>query len=235
MHHDSYTIEAVTGANPQRRYRYGATLGEDVTTENLRADLHTLPGVAEAEVIIREDEPPVARVWLDGTRAGDEVRELVDDLVGRSIPSVVLPKQTVQRRRTGLGRGLGDLIPNDVQESVPTHLQPAAGQRPTIIRVAIIESTRGVIVEIEDGTGGIHSESVGDGGDVDDAVMSAVAMIVDGPEEVRVDISDVETADGTVVLVTVAGDDRRSVGAAFVEYGRPYAVARAGLAALLDS
>lgn len=204
-----------------------------MTTENLRADLDALPGVAAAEVIIREDEPPVARVWLDGTRASDEVRELVDGLVGRSIPSVVLPRQTTQRRRTGLGRGLGDLIPDDVQNPVPTHLQPAAGQRPTIARVAVIESSGGVVVEIEDGTGGIYSESVGDGENIDDAVMNAVAMIVDGSQDFRMDVTDIETEDGTVVMVTVVGDDQRFVGAAFVGYGRPYSLACAGLTALL--
>lgn len=206
-----------------------------MTTENLRADLGALPGVAAAEVIIREDEPPVARVWLDGTRPSDEVRELVDGLVGRSIPSIVLPRQTTQRRRTGLGRGLSDLIPNDLQNPVPTHLQPAAGQRPAISRVAVIESVEGVIVEIEDGTGDIYSEPVGDSGGVDEAVMNAVTMIVDDSQDLRMEITEIETAVGTVVMVTAVGDDRRSVGAAFVEHGRPYAVARAGLTALLHS
>ncbi len=205
-----------------------------MTTRNLRADLDALPGVATAEVVLREDETPVARVWLDGTRDGDEVRELVDALLGRSIPSVVLPKQKIQRRRIGLGRGLGDLIPNDEENPLPTQLQPTAGQRPTIVRVAVIESTAGVTVEIEDGTGDVYCEPVGDEDTIDRAVMSGVMRIVDGCQGVRIEITDVETVDGTVLMATAIRDDQRSVGAAFVEYGRPYAVARAGLAALSD-
>ncbi len=57
-------------------------------------------------------------------------------------------------------------------------------------------------------------------------------MIVDGSEEVRTDITDVETPHGSVVGVTAVGDDRRFVSAAFVEFGRPNAVARAGLTTL---
>jgi hypothetical protein len=205
-----------------------------VTTDELRADLDALPGVATAEVTLRDDETPVARVWLDGTRDGDEVRELVDALLGRSIPSVVLPKQATQRRRIGLGRGLGDLIANDEQNHVPTQLQPAARQRPTIVRVAVIESTRGVTVEIQDGAGGAQVEPVGDEGNIDAAVMNGVLAMVDGSQDVRVDITDVETEEGTVVMATAVRGDRRSVGAAFIEYGRPYALARAALAALCD-
>ena len=205
-----------------------------MTTSDLRDDLDALPGVATAEVVLRDDETPVARVWLDGTRDGDEVRELVDALLGRSIPSVVLPRQKTQRRRIGLGRGLGDLIPNDEQNPLPTQLQPTAGQRPAIVRVAVIESIAGVTIEIEDGTGYVFCESVGDEGTIDRAVMNGVASIVDGSQDARIEVTDVETVDGTVLMVTAIRDGQRSVGAAFVEYGRPYALARAGLIALSD-
>ena len=181
-----------------------------MTTDNLRADPDALPGAAHTEA-----------------------RELVDGLSRKSIPSVAVPEQTTQRRRIGLGRGLGDLIPNGEQSSVPTQLQPAAGQSPMIVRVAVIESAGGVTVEIEDGAGGIHSELVSGEGSVDDAVMNGVALIVDGSHGAQIDVTEVETAEGTVVMVTAARDDQRSVGAAFVEYGRPYAIARAGLSALL--
>jgi len=209
-------------------------LGEDVTTDNLRADLDALPGVATAEVVLRDDETPLARVWLDGTRDGDEVKERVEALLGRSVPSVVLPRQATRRKRTGLGRGLGDLIPNDEQDPGPAELQPSAGQPPSIVRVAVIEAANGVTVEIEDGAGGVHSEPVDDEGDIDGAVMSGVLSMVDGSEDLRIDITDVETVDGFVLLVTAFRNGERSIGAAFVEYGRPYAVARAGLAALCD-
>lgn len=205
-----------------------------MTTDNLRADLDALPGVATAEVILRDDDTPVARIWLDGTRDGDEVRELVDALLGRSISSVVFPRQTTQRRRIGLGRGLGDLIPNDEQHPVPMQLQPAAGRRPTIAYVAVIESASGVVVEIEDGAGDVHSEPVGGDLNIDGAVLKGVLALVDGSDDVRIDVTDAETGDGTVLLVAAIHGDRRAAGAAFVEHGRPYALARAGLDALCD-
>lgn len=203
-----------------------------MTTDNLRSDLDALPGVATAEIVLRDDDNPVARIWLDGTRDDDEVRELVDAVLGQSISSVVFPSQTTQRRRIGLGRGLGDLISNDEHNAVPVQLQPTAGQRPSITRVAIIESARGVVVEIEDGAGDVHSEPVGDEGTIDEAVLTGVLALVDGADDSRLDVTDVETGDGIVLLVTAIHDDRRSVGAAFIEFGRPYALARAGIDAL---
>jgi len=205
-----------------------------VTIDNLRDDLDALPGVEAAEVVLRDAETPVARVWLDGTRDSDEVRELVDALVGRSIPSVVLPRRRTSSKRIGLGRGLGDLIPSDEQNSPPGYLQPAAGHKPAVVRVSVGESTRGVTVEIEDGTGTVHREPVGDDGDLDGAVIRCVVSVVSGSHGIQVDAVDMETADGPVVMVTVKSDDRRAVGASFVEYGRPYALALAAFAALSD-
>ena len=49
-----------------------------------------------------------------------------------------------------------------------------------------------------------------------------------------IDLADVETPAGSVVVATTTGDEERSVGSAFVEYGRPWAVASAVLAALRD-
>jgi hypothetical protein len=205
-----------------------------MTIDNLRDDLDALPGVEAAEVVLRDAETPVARVWLDGTRDSDEVRKLVDALVGRSIPSVVLPRRRISSKRIGLGRGLGDLIPSDEQNSPPVHLQPTAGQKPAVVRVSVGESTRGVTVEIEDGTGTVHREPVGDDGDLDGAVIRGVVSVVSGSHGVHVNAIDMETDDGLVVMVTAKSDDKRAVGASFIEYGRPYALALAAFAALSD-
>lgn len=205
-----------------------------MTIDNLRDDLDALPGVEAAEVVLRDAETPVARVWLDGTRDSDEVRELVDALVGRSIPSVVLPRRRTQSKRIGLGRGLGDLIPSDEQNPPPVHLQPATDQKPAVVRVSVGESTRGVTVEIEDGTGTVHREPVGDDGDLDGAIIKGVVSVVSGSHGVHVDVIDMDTADGPVVMVTAKSDDKRAIGASFVEYGRPYALALAAFAALSD-
>ena len=205
-----------------------------MTLDNLSADLDALPGVASAEVTQHEDETPVARVWMDGTKDGDEVRSLVDALLGRAIPSVVLPGQKPHRRRAGLGRGLSDLIPNDESIAVPAHLRPASRQRRTINFVALIESASGVSVAIEDGKGAVHSVRVDGDMDVDRAVMESVRTLVGGSEDARMEAQDVETGDGLLLVVTAVRGGRRSAGVAFVERARPYAVARAALVALRD-
>lgn len=205
-----------------------------MTTENLRADLDALPGVAAAEVSLDNDLAPTARVWLDGTLSGDDVRTLVDELVANSMPSVVLPRQKTPGRRTGLGRGLVELLPSAEAESVPTHLQQSAGNRQSIVGVAVVESVSGVIVEIESDERGVHSEPVADDGDIDQAVLRGVAAIVGASDDVRLDITDVTSVGGSVLLVSAFRGEERAVGAAFVEYARPYAIARAGIAALRE-
>jgi hypothetical protein len=208
--------------------------GDEVTTKNLRANLDALPGVAAAEVTLDNDSIPTARVWLDGTLSGDDVRNLVDELVANSMPSVVLPRQKAPGKRTGLGRGLVELLPSAEAESVPTHLQQSADNRQSIVGVAVIESASGVTVEIESDERGVHSETVVDDGDIDRAVLRGVAAIVGAGGDVRLDIADVTSVGGSVLLVSAFRGEARSVGAAFVEYGRPYAIACAGVAALRD-
>ena len=211
-----------------------AKRGEYVTIENLRADLDALPGVATAEVTLNDEAVPVARVWLDGSLSGEDVRGLVDGLVANTMPSVVLPQQKRPRRRIGLGRGLVDLLPTEEGDRIPTQLQPSTGTRHSIAGVAVIESDSGVIVEIESDERGVHSELVADDGDVEAAVIRAVIAIVGIGVDVRLDTTYVESSDGSVVLVSVFHRGKRAVGAAFVEYGRPYAVARASCSALRD-
>jgi hypothetical protein len=205
-----------------------------MTTDNLSADLDALPGVAAAEVTQHEDETPVVRVWLDGTKDGNEVRGLVDALLGRSIPSVVLPGQKPHRRRVGLGRGLGDLIPNDESIAVPTHLRPAAPRRPAITNVAVVESSSGVSVAIEDGLGVVHSVPVDVDRSIDGALLEGVLALVDRADA-RMEVKDVETGDGLVIIVTAVEGEERSAGAAFVEHGRLYAVASAAIVALVGN
>ena len=211
-----------------------AKRGDDVTTENLRADLDALPGVAAAEVTLDNEKIPTARVWLDGTIPGDDVRNLVDELVANSMTSVVLPRQKTPAKRTGLGRGLVELLPSAEAETVPTHLQLSAGHRQSIVGVAVIESGSGVTVEIESDERGVLREAVADDGDMDRAVLRGVAAIVGASDDVRLDVSDVTMVGGPVLVVSAFRGETRSVGAAFVEYGRPYAIARAGIAALRD-
>ncbi len=81
-----------------------------------------------------------------------------------------------------------------------------------IERVAVVESEAGVIVEIEDGVGVIRRASVDECGSVESAVISGVRAILDISDDVRIDISDVNTKEGTVLLVTGSFGGDRFVG-----------------------
>ena len=58
-----------------------------MATRDLKDELVAIPGVSDAEVTLVDNAPPVARVWLDGTRDGDEVRLRVEALLGRELPT----------------------------------------------------------------------------------------------------------------------------------------------------
>ena len=113
-------------------------------------------------------------------------------------------------------------------------LHASTGHRQSIVGVAVIESTSGVIVEIESDQRGVHSELVTEDGGVDRAAIRGITAIAGIGEDVGIDITDAESGDGLIVLVTAVRGGTRTVGAAFVEYGRPYAIARAGLDAISE-
>lgn len=205
-----------------------------MTTDNLRDELAALPGVASAEVTIPDDQRPIARVWLDGTKAGTEVRELVDVLLGRAVPPQPEEADQTSRRRSGLGRGLDDLLPSDGPHPVPMQFQPDAGQRSVIARVAVIETGRGVSVEVEDSKGRCATVPVGSDGSIDSAVVCAIREVLGLAEATDLHVEDLEATDGPLVVATAVQDNRRTAGAAFIEFGRPSAVARAVFQALTD-
>lgn len=162
----------------------------------------------------------------------DNQRTEVEVRLEKLVPITSPARGHTQRRRAGLGRGLGDLLPDGELRPVPKHFQPDAGQAPTIERVAVVESEAGVIVEIEDGAGVIRRASVHECGSVELAVINGVRAMLDIPDDVRIDVSDVDTSEGTVLLVTGSVGGERFVGAAFVEHRREYALARAALEGL---
>lgn len=204
-----------------------------MTTDNVQTDLESPIEIA-TEAVPDEVVTSVESVWIDGARDGGDVRDLVDSLRGRSAPSEELPKQAKRRKRTGLGRGLGDLIANDDRDAVPTQLQPSAEKRPTIAYLAVVESAGGLSIEIEDGTGAAYAVRVGDESNSDRAVMDVVRLMVDESLDVRLSVIDVETEEGLIVMAIAVRGDHRAVGTAFVGFGRPFAVARAVLSALCD-
>ncbi len=160
--------------------------------------------------------------------------------VKRAVPSGTVPESDGRhqgdqpsKRRSGLGRGLRDLIPSEEPHSVPTHLQPESGQRPTVSVVAIAETADSVLVEVEDSTGQrVSVPIVGDA--VESAVIEASLMLLGMTDPPSVRIDSLETDDGDLVVVVVKRGDERAAGAVFVECERPFAVARAVFLAIQD-
>lgn len=198
-----------------------------MTTENPRDDLAAIPGVASAEVTIKQDETPVARVWLDGTKDASEVRELVDVLLGKSVPDLVDAPDEAPRKRGGLGRGLVDLLPERDSQPVPSQLQPDMSSRPAVSAVSIVESASGVFVTVSDNKEREASVSVGDDGSIDSATIAAVSQLFGIDESIHISVEDIQVAQGSVLVASASNGTTRSAGAAFVEFGRPSAVARA--------
>ncbi len=137
------------------------------------------------------------------------------------------------KRRSGLGRGLSDLLPVEEPGALPTHLQPESGQRTAVSRVVVAESSEVVVVEMEDSAGARVSVPVVDG-DVDRAIVDAAVALAGAGSAVSVRTRDIETDDGLLVLATATRGRARAASAAFVEYGRPFAVARAVFEAVQD-
>lgn len=201
----------------------------------LKDELLAIPGVASAQVTLDDGKTPIARVWLDGTREADEVRERINALLGADVPRADDQQQTTDgalKRRKGLGKGLPDLLLDE--DKAPAHLHGGAeaSRGDELQRVGIIESLDGVAVEVENGSGTVRTVPVGPDGSIDAAVIEAVCSMIGITDARSVEISDLTTAEGELVIATARdGDDERIAGAAFVDFGRPWAVAKAILQA----
>ncbi|MCZ7532864.1 MAG: hypothetical protein M5U23_05595 [Acidimicrobiia bacterium] len=203
-----------------------------MATRNLKDELGEIPGVRSVELTLTGERAPLARVWLDGTRDGEEVREQVDALLGGHVP-VIDSTDTVPMRRGGLGKGLDSLLPDSHQDRVPAQLKSKTESRAlSVQRVAVVESVDTVTVEIEDGAGNIHTADVGPSRSIDEAVLRAAADLSGASDEVVFGVSEVEIDDVRIVVVSAKTEDRRAAGACPVEFGRPFAVARAARQAL---
>ena len=202
---------------------------------HLDDQLESIPGVASAEVTLPLDGPPVARVFLDGTRPTDEVRERVEALLGAAVPHRPDPladPEAPRRRRSGLGRGLGEVIEAHGAEARPAHLIGASEHAPVVThqldltRVAVVEAVEGVHVEVEDSFGNRTTAPVDES--IDAAIVAAASdlLVLDAAWDVA--IGESATEHGEVVIATgLRSDGVRVAGAACVEFGRPWAVARA--------
>jgi hypothetical protein len=214
-----------------------------VVSGPLSDQLEAIPGVAAVEVTLPDAGPPHARIWLDGTTDPDDVRRKVRALLGSHVPA--RPVRDRPTRRSGLGRSLGELLIDDGPETVP-HIHggttsPAgmtdAQQLPSVRtvpdpvlsgvqRVGVVEALDGVHVEVEAMSGDRRSRRVGSDGSIDHAVVGAISELYGLGTSLEVRVSDMAVEEGDVVVATaLRSDGRRSAGAAFVEFGRPWALA----------
>lgn len=207
-----------------------------MVSEQLSDQLQAIPGVASAEVTIKEGTAPVARIWLDGSEDADEVRNKVTALLGSHVPTKVAPERPL--KRSGLGRGLGDLLADPESDAVPPHINGGGSAKQSdgsVERVAVVETEDGVHVEIEDAGGNRRSKQVGEDGSIDAAVLGAIKSLMGVAEDIELAAADLMGAGGEMVVVTTIGrDGRRTAGAAFVDFGRPWALTRAATQALRD-
>ena len=209
-----------------------------MATGELRNELAAIPGVSDAEISVSDDNRRTAKVWLDGTRDSDEVRDRIQSLLGRTIPAVE-PDEGPTGKRSGLGRGLETLLPDSAFHPVPAQLRTAdepgaasEGVGASIDRVAVVETHGSVVVEVTDDAGTTFTSTVGDGGVIDWAVLDAVRRLFGASEDTVLEVVDVLLDRADLVVVELSRGDVRGAGVSHIEFGRPYAVAMAAHQAL---
>jgi len=208
-----------------------------MTVEDLRDAVVAVPGVAYAEVALRDDDAPVVRVWTDGSRDDVVVRSDVTDVIaihgygsGRLATSRAALEVRIADTIGGLpAAGLGN------QADRPMALPASA---PGLAKL-VIEETGGMVVAVASDSSGRSARShVGEG---DDAFLTAVTDAVSElrgvtPTPALLSVEDRFVAGVDVISVLIENAvGERYAGAAVVRGGRPFTVGRAVDAALANS
>ncbi len=202
------------------------------------AELHdavvAVDGIAAAEVAPQKNRGPAVRVWLDGSREAASVSADVDRLLESAgyraprsrravVPSPSSPAPSPGNgiaRRTGLGRGLGALIP------APDHDAGTSTNR--LEMIAIEESASGTVVRAVDGNGRSAVAPVRNDKSLNRAVAQTVAGLLgfaDAPALVAVEVH--QLGGSSVLVVVIDIDGRRASGSAVIESGMPFALGTA--------
>lgn len=198
-----------------------------MTTSQIKDELSSIEGISDVEITLRDGQPPLARVWLDGTTSEVVVQERIDALLGSAIPELITDT-AVTVRRGGLGKGLDSLMPDADADAIPSQLRGQLETRgASIERVAVVEHSAGISVEIEDGAGHVVSVDVDESGSIDDAVIAAVRSLTATPDDVIFTLGTSEVGGAAVVVATATNGARIVAGAAVLTFGRPFALARA--------
>ena len=237
----------------------GAVESDWGAVADIRRQLDGIAGVAGLDVDLREDGLPRVRVQLDGTapsaQVGDEIR--------RRLAALEPVGPTGNGRRTGLGRGLADILAADADTEPPRQLQRAAGAARSVVTaepeddqelitdsasgsmavpaaqlalVAVEETAGGISVRAADSAGGLAFSPVEDQRSLNQAVVSAVGRLRNERPLPRLAGVEVREVSGAPVLTVVLhrADGSRAVGAALVEGGMPFTLGVAVWEALSD-
>ncbi len=218
-----------------------------MTIDELRRAVGSLPGVASADVMPQSGAPPVVRIWTDGTLPDADVQYAVERLVSRGLRDVDAPASDAPlipdddlavpdepaKRRTGLGRTLGQTLPSAFAEPEPSHLAVEAASRESkksrFLKLAIEESSSGVDVRAIDDNDREAGAAVGPGPDgMTNAVAEAVALLRGYPVPAHT-ATNTRDVDGTTVVTVLIElpDGTKAAGAAIVTGGLPFTVGRA--------
>ena len=191
-----------------------------------------LRGVANVEVDTRDDGSPHVRVWLDGSATSEQVGDEIQRILA-TVDEVVEARPAESGRRSGLGRGLGELLEAN-GESVPMPLRPPVPSQPpvarrTLLLVAIEETTAGVSVRVADSERGIALAPVEDPDSLNEAVTAAVAGLHEyRPMPVLEAVEIREIAGESVLTVLLRLDDGRALaGSEVIHGGHPFTLGQA--------
>lgn len=199
-----------------------------LTSETLQRALRAVPGVTAAEVDRSVESPSGVVVHLapdaDPAAVGAEVQKL---LAEHGITSRVAATDEVG----------GAVVPPRIldapaaTEAVESSAPVAA---PRLASLAVDESDSGVVVTATAADGRRYSRRApADDESVSEAVVAAVGALVDGRPS-RLLAMTVSEAEGStaVTVILERADGSRAAGSALVAAGKPFALARAVMAAL---
>lgn len=195
-----------------------------------------ISGVNRVEVDLREDGSPHIRVWMDGSASNEDVGAEIQEILA-SIPDSEEDTEEPPSRRSGLGRGLNELLAANGETQPLPHFAPAPEPEPDIatnplahlVLVAVEESAGGIAVRVADSDRGVAFSPVEDSRSLNQAVTSAVARLRQKRPSPRLEGVEVrEIAGETVLTVVLLLDSGEKVsGAEIVRGGLPFTLGRA--------
>ena len=199
----------------------------DPETDDLRRVVEDVAGVASAEVVRGDVGRPTVRVHLDGSDEPQRVLDAVRSAVNgwRNPAPRLISDEAPRPRRAGLGKGLDVLLAEAA--AGPIDAAPVAAAPVSLVDVTVQHGEFGSTIRAIDSEGTI-AVVLGVGGNIDQAVVSAVATLRDRevPEVLGVDD---RTVGGhrVVTVVTRGAGGSAGVASATVTGERSLAVGEA--------